>query len=239
MSYRFYCEELSPSEGAKLEGPEAHHLAHVMRVAVGDAVVLFDGKGHECAATVRRIGKARVELDVTQVEAIDRELSFSLVLGVALPKGERQKWLVEKAVELGVTRLVPLKTQRGVADPGSALTRLRRGVIEASKQCGRNRLMEIDEVAAADAFFGEAPAEAVRLIGQPSDSTMPAAVALAEHGDPRAARFLAVGPEGGFTEVELSAARAAGWQPISLGPRVLRVETAAVALAALAAAVRP
>lgn len=238
MSNRFFCPRISETGGAVLDGSEAHHLAHVMRAAAGDSVVLFDGSGREFVATVRQVGKSRVELEVAAGEAVDRELPFTLVLGVALPKGERQKWLVEKAVELGVTRLAPLKTQRGVADPGSALTRLRRAVIEASKQCGRNRLMEIAEVAGVESFFEEAPADAVRLIGQPGSGTVSATSALAAAQGKANSRFFAIGPEGGFTDAEFATALSAGWQPISLGSRVLRVETAALALAAAAGAIQ-
>lgn len=237
MSNRFFCERISETAGAVLDGSEAHHLAHVMRAAVGDSVVLFDGSGREFVAKVRQVGKSRVELDVAAGETIDRELPFPLVLGVALPKGERQKWLVEKAVELGVARIVPLKTQRGVADPGSALTRLRRAVIEASKQCGRNRLMEISDVVSAESFFGETPVDAIKLIGQPGSGTVSALGLLAAMQGKANPRLFAIGPEGGFTEAEFAAAISAGWQPISLGARVLRVETAALALAAVAGAI--
>jgi len=232
MSRRFYCERVSPAS-AVLEGSEAHHLAHVMRAGVGDRVTLFDGSGKEYEATVREVKKSRVVLDLAPGLPISRELPFSLVLGVALPKGERQKWLVEKAVELGVTRLVPLKTERGVADPSSALARLRRGVIEASKQCGRNVLMEIGEVERTVEFFVSALPDAVRLIAQPGEATASVPTELATLAGAATARYVAIGPEGGFSETEFAAAINAGWQSISLGQRVLRVETAALAVAAI------
>ena len=116
-----------------------------MRATPGTQVTLFDGSGDEFAAAVDRVGRSEVELAILSRESINRELPFALTLGVALPKGDRQKWLVEKAVELGVARIVPLRTQRSVAQPvEQALVRLRRAVIEASKQCGRNRLLQID-----------------------------------------------------------------------------------------------
>src|SRR5262245_908029 len=126
MSHRFFCQQPPSAAGAILEGAEAHHLLNVMRLAVGDEVTLFDGSGREVTARIRRAARDRVELDVVEKSAVDRELPFELVLGVALPKGDRQRWLVEKSVELGVTRLVPLQTHRGVAQPAaSALERLR------------------------------------------------------------------------------------------------------------------
>src|SRR5205823_8730666 len=124
------------------------------------------------------------ELSIIERREVSRELSFSLTLAVALPKGERQKWLIEKATELGVTRLVPLVTERGVAQPvESALDRLRRSVIEASKQCGRNRLLEIAAPARVNDFFSATPAIATRWIADPSGkalagNTIPSSTAI-------------------------------------------------------------
>jgi 16S rRNA (uracil1498-N3)-methyltransferase len=146
MSQRYFTD--APIRGSRvtLAGSEAHHLIHVMRSGPGDEVVLFDGSGAEFSARIERVGRAEVELAVLARREIDRELPWELTLGVALPKGDRQRWLAEKAVELGVRRLVPLAASRSVARPSeSALARLRRTVVEASKQCGRNRLMEIAE----------------------------------------------------------------------------------------------
>jgi 16S rRNA (uracil1498-N3)-methyltransferase len=130
-----------------------------------------------------------------------------------------------------VAILVPLEAERGVAQPtSSALERLRRGVIEASKQCGRNRLMEIAAPLAAAQFFAAAPKDEHRLIAHPGGEPLQAVTR-----DPcltGSGVFLAVGPEGGFSDDEVSSAVAAGWRTISLGPRILRVETAAIALAA-------
>ncbi len=204
-------------------------MLHVMRAGPGTRVVLFDGSGAEFAAEVRRAGRGEVELAILARVEVDRELSGELVLGVALPKGERQKWLVEKAVELGVRRLAPLRTARSVAQPGAeALKRLRRAVIEASKQCGRNRLMEVSEPQAWDEWLAAWGEGAVRLVAHPGAHTV-GGDSVASHS-----RYaLAVGPEGGFTEEEIDRAMAAGWQLVGLGPRILRVETAALALAAI------
>jgi 16S rRNA (uracil1498-N3)-methyltransferase len=230
MSDRFFVSPPIAGDRAILTGDEARHLAAVMRVQVGDEVVLFDGSGAEFTARVTAIRKQAVELAIFERREISRELPFSLTLAVALPKGERQKWLVEKVTELGVTRLVPLVTERGVAQPvESALDRLRRSVIEASKQCGRNRLLEIASPATAAEFFAAAPRSGCRLIADPTGQ--PLAEAEIPKNDDICA---AIGPEGGFSPAELSAARNCGWRCASLGGRVLRVETAAVAIAAWA-----
>src|SRR4030095_7741023 len=130
MADRYFVEPPITGDHAQLVGPEAHHLAHVMRAQSGHRVTLFDGSGSEFAARVKKVGRSAVELTIESRKQVDRELSVRVTIAVALPKGERQRWLVEKLTELGVFRLVPLITDRAVAQPGeSALARLRRGVI--------------------------------------------------------------------------------------------------------------
>ncbi len=228
MSSRFYHPTPITGEHVTLDGPEAHHLLHVGRAPVGQGATLFDGSGAEFAAVVEKLGRSTVELRIVERIEADRELPFTLTIGVALPKGDRQKWLVEKLTELGVTTLVPLATERGVAQPtAGALDRLRRSVIEASKQCGRNRLLQIAEPQAWSEWIEQTPtANERRLLAHP-DGVPLSDIRLASPPPTR----LAIGPEGGFTDAEVAAATAAGWQPVALGPRILRVETAAVALA--------
>ena len=240
MSDRYFVESPVASERAVLSGAEAHHLLHVMRAKVGTRVTLFDGSGWQFDAVVQRTGRGEVELAIAGRQEIDREAQIAVTLGVALPKGDRQKWLVEKAVELGVARLVPLETERGVAQPAeNALERLRRGVIEASKQCGRNRLMEIAEPKAWPEFLMEGATAACRLVAHPTNPTKEPNGGTRRPSELGARRptllqdtALAVGPEGGFSDKEIALAIAGGWQPVDLGPRILRVETAALALAA-------
>ena len=238
MSDRYFVESPVTTDCAVLVGAEAHHLLHVMRAKAGTRVTLFDGTGWQFDAVVQRIGRSEVELAIAGRQEIDREARIAVTLGAALPKADRQKWLVEKVVELGVARLVPLKTERSVTQPvDNALERLRRSVIEASKQCGRNRLMEIAEPKAWPEFLSQNAHAARRLLAHPTNkpngathrSTLQACAQL-----PTAIQniALAVGPEGGFTDEEVALAVAQGWQPVDLGPRILRVETAAVALAA-------
>ncbi len=117
MSDRYFVESPVASDRAVLTGAEAHHLLHVMRAKAGTRVTLFDGSGWEFDAVVQRTGRNEVELAIAGRQEIDREARIAVTLGVALPKGERQRWLVEKAVELGVARLVPLETEHGVAQP--------------------------------------------------------------------------------------------------------------------------
>jgi 16S rRNA (uracil1498-N3)-methyltransferase len=238
MADRYFVPSLADADRAALDGPEAHHLLHVVRGKVGDEVVLFDGSGWEYRASIARTGRSRVELQIVSRSAVDRELPFPVTLAVALPKGDRQRWLVEKLVELGAATLVPLVTQRGVAQPvAGALDRLRRAVVEASKQCGRNRLMTIAEPQSLSELVeavGRDAASGTLLLANPHGK--PLVQALGERGDRTADRWVcAVGPEGGFTDDELAIARNARWEIVGLGPRTLRVETAALALAVAAA----
>ena len=230
MSDRYFVESPVASDRAVLAGAEAHHLLHVMRAKAGTRVTLFDGSGWEFDAVVERTGRSEVELAIAGRREIDREAPIAVTLGVALPKGDRQKWLVEKVVELGVARLVPLETERGVAQPvENALERLRRGVIEACKQCGRNRLMEIAGPKAWQEFLAGNVRAACRLVAHPRQAP---GQSLPRLPVPCEIAALAIGPEGGFTDEEVALAIAQGWQAVDLGPRILRVETAAVALAA-------
>lgn len=227
MSERFFLE-IPPAAGrAVLTGDEARHLARVLRAEVGDEVTLFDGSGRSWAARVTALGRDTVALE-TGEPRVQPAGGRLLTVAVALPKGERQKWLVEKLTELGVARLVPLVTERGVAEAtAAAVARLERGVIEASKQCGRDTLMEIGEPASVAEVVAGRAADAIGLVADPRGQPLDPA------GWPTHTEVIGlVGPEGGFSAAELSVAEAAGWPRAMLGPSVLRIETAAVALAA-------
>ncbi|MEM1304957.1 MAG: RsmE family RNA methyltransferase [Planctomycetota bacterium] len=230
MSSRFFVDP-PIGDTATLDGAEAHHLLHVMRAKVGDALTLFDGSGVECSAVVTATRRSEVDCSITQRAEIDREPPFELTLGVAMPKGDRQKVMVEKLTELGVTRLVPLVTERSVAEPKTAaLDKLRRAVIEASKQCGRNRLMAID-APCRFASFVESLASADSIAARKFVMHPTGQAWSPQRVD--AACVAAIGPEGGFTDDECRLAISRGWATASLGPRLLRVETAAIATACL------
>ena len=235
MSERFFLSTPPRDGRAVLVGDEARHLARVLRCRVGDEVRVFDGSGSEWSARVAAIGRDEVRLDVGDPVAVAARPAVSLTLAVALPKGERQKWLVEKLTELGVGRLVPLVTRRGVAEATpAAVERLGRCVVEACKQCGRTTLMEVAGPATIDDVLRGRPAAAWLLVADPGAA--PPDAAAIEAAGREVIGF--VGPEGGFTAEELAEFDRAAATRVGLGPHILRVETAAVALAArLAAAV--
>lgn len=237
MADRFFVDSPVVAPVVTLAGAEAHHLLNVLRATPGQELVLFDGTGCEYAGRVHRLRRAEVDVTIESKQRVDRELPFSLTLVVALPKGDRQRWLVEKSVELGVTRLIPIETRRSIAQPATgALDRLRRSVIEASKQCGRNVLMAIDPPESWPAAIGAAPANARRWIAHPPHAMIDRAHPLADLALSPTDTWLAIGPEGGWIDEELALAVAAGWTTVHLGPRILRVETAATTLAAIVVA---
>jgi 16S rRNA (uracil1498-N3)-methyltransferase len=228
MSERFFLAAAPSGDQAMLTGDEARHLSRVLRGQPGDEVVVFAGTGVEWPARIVRVARDAVELTLGAPRPDPARSGPRLTLAVALPKGERQKWLVEKLTELGVDRLVPLVTTRGVAEAtAAARDRLERGVIEACKQCGRNQLMEIGEPRSVAEAIAERPHGAAAIIAHPGGGPLHPAIV----SDPRHLLAL-VGPEGGFTDAEVEAAERSGAVRASLGPHILRIETAAIALAA-------
>jgi 16S rRNA (uracil1498-N3)-methyltransferase len=172
------------------------------------------------------VSKGNVLLEITSRRDAARERRSRLELAVAMPKGDRADWLVEKLTELGVARLIPLRTQRSVVRPGAGkLDRWRRIVVAASKQCGRNQLMEIAPLTDWPRLVSDPNLPRRRLIVDPDG---PAATWYASE------LIAAIGPEGGWTDEELALANDAGWQRVGLGPRILRIETAAIVCASLA-----
>jgi 16S rRNA (uracil1498-N3)-methyltransferase len=178
---------------------------------------------------VRDIGHQSVTLTIESRAQVDRELPFALTLACSPAKGERLRWLVEKATELGVTRFVPIITERSSEQARSMRAdKTLRWVIEGCKQCGRNVLMSVCEPLGWQQFLQAGWTNTICLLADPTGVPLGSTTALLPHRD----MALAVGPEGGFTDEELQAARVHGWTVVSLGPRTLRVETAVVALVA-------
>lgn len=209
-----------------LQGAEAHHMTRVCRLRAGDHVYLFNGDGREYPAQILSADRRTVELGVAEPVVESRELQHKIMVAAPVPKGDRGQFLVEKLTELGVNRFVPLQTERSVVHLMEARhERLSRYVIEASKQCRRNVLMQIEPTSIWEAFCTRIDLPSQRLLAHPEGSP---ASCLSED------LAIAVGPEGGFTAEEVRHGIAAGWRPVSLGTRILRIETAAIALAALA-----
>jgi 16S rRNA (uracil1498-N3)-methyltransferase len=213
---------------------QSHHVAHVLRLTAGDAVVAFDGRGNEYDGVIERLSKSAVTLSMGDAKPIDRESSLQVTLAQGVSSGERMDYTVQKAVELGVYAIQPVVTERSVVrlDSERAAKRVahwRSIAIAACEQCGRNRVPEIHPVASFAAWLGTPKPDAIRLTLAPD-----ASLRLVEMGRVAQPIILLVGPEGGLAPRERADAVVAGFVAARLGPRVLRTETAAVAaLAAL------
>ena len=215
-------------------GEEHHHLARVLRARPGDAITLFDGAGAEVDARVVRVGRAETELS----PALDSparpgaaRAETPLVLLTAVPRGGRMDFLVQKCCELGVSRIVPVIAARSVArpEPGRR-ARWEKIAREAARQCGRADVPVVAAPADLAAALAAPELPARRLMLSPDEAARSLRALLPD----RAATALLVGPEGGLAPTETDAARLAGFVPAGLGPRILRVETAAIVAVALA-----
>lgn len=226
-THRVHLPALAPGE-RRLAGAEAHHLSRVLRVRPGDAVVVFDGAGHEAAGRVTAVDELRVTLELGAPRRAEREAPLRVSLGVALLKGDKLADVVRQGTELGAARFLPLLASRCDVRELSAnkLTRWRRVAQEASKQSGRALVPEVTELLRLPDLA--LASEGSGLVADPR-----AASSLAELGLPEAGDVLLVtGPEGGLSPQEIDLLIQKGLKPVRLGPRILRAETAPVALLA-------
>lgn len=217
----------------RVEGPQAHYLAQVIRIGEGDAVVLCDDLTGEWTARVQSAGKREVAL-VPEVRSRAREQVPDLTLCAALLKKPHFDMVLEKATELGVRRIQPLLTRRCVADRLNA-GRARAILVEAAEQCARTALPELAAPVSLNALLRDWPADRVLFFADETGGE-PAASNFAVHArsTPKAPAALLTGPEGGFDDAERAAISALPQsRAISLGPRILRGETAAIAAISL------
>jgi len=233
---RFYCATaFAAGQTVTLPADVFHHAIRVRRLRAGDALVLFSGDGLEAAGTLAAVDRDGAQAAIATVTAVDRESPLQVTLLQGLSAGDRMDYTLQKAVELGVHVIVPVTAQRSVVklDRDRADKRIahwRQIVIGACEQSGRNRLPEVRPVTSLAA--GLAAVSAARRFVLSFDG----GARLRDIAAPDGPIALLAGPEGGLTADEERAARAAGFAPISLGPRVLRTETAGVAaLAAMQA----
>ncbi len=236
----------APASGRRLALPpsEAHHAAHVLRLAAGDAVEVFDGRGGSAAGRIAGVLRGEVTVAIETVRAPAPAPKPALRLVFAVPKGKRLDWLLEKATELGAARLAPVRFARSVAG-GEALSPAARRrwdarCISAAKQSRRTHLPAIEPPAPLDEALAGDGAAGAGIFGDTGAGAAPVLGALTAR--PPASQIemfhIYVGPEGGVTEAERRRLTAAGLVPVRLGPTVLRTETAAAALLAVATAWR-
>jgi 16S rRNA (uracil1498-N3)-methyltransferase len=228
--------ERLPGATLRLTDDDHQHLARVLRARAGERLTLFDGAGTEVDAEVARVGTRDTELRLgaRRAGAVTAPPVAITVL-VAVPRGERMDLVVQKTTELGVARVVPVVSERSVARPEPARrARWEKIAREAARQCGRADVPRVDEPLALAAALAAPDLPARRFALWEAERGQSLRARLAEV--PAAAVALLIGPEGGFPAGEVAAASAAGFVPVSLGPRILRVETAAIVAVALALA---
>jgi 16S rRNA (uracil1498-N3)-methyltransferase len=210
-----------------LDGDEHRHLGRVLRARTGDKVVIFDGRGNEFDAEVVATGRETTELALgARRDALPATIRLTLLQSVA--RGERMDWIVQKTCELGVARIVPVLTSRVVARPAGSPTRRARWekiAREAARQSGRADVPDVAETVSLAQALATSDAQDLRLCLWEVSRGRALRAALPQ--PPRSTTVL-VGPEGGFSEDEIATAEAAGFLTVTLGPRILRVETAAV-----------
>lgn len=242
MSLRLHVEA-APHEGTDLDlPPGASRHAQVRRVQPGHALVLFDGGGQEWPAEVLTVSRNSVRVRVKAPLQVDRELSRQVTLALVMPANDRMDALVEKATELGVTRIQPLLSERSVLRPTAERAERRRThwqaiAVAAAEQCARARVPRVEAVRTLVEWLPAAPDGTRLLLSLQADARPPAACLAADtstNGSTIAATDIVAlsGPEGGFTADEESAALAHGFMATTLGPRVLRADTAPLALLA-------
>lgn len=234
---RFFCPvPLSADVTVDLPDNAARHACRVLRLRTGDDLVLFDGRGGEYVARIAELGRDRVKVDLLEWRDVECEAPVSVTLVQALQSGEKMDMTVQKAVELGASRIVPVSSRRSVVrlEGERALRRIEhwRGVaVAACEQCGRNRVPEVAVLEKLERYLGQpTDKEVLRLMLAPGSAQTLGRIAPPKPG---AKIELLIGAEGGLAPEEIELARAAGYVSVRLGPRILRTETAG--LAALAA----
>jgi 16S rRNA (uracil1498-N3)-methyltransferase len=228
---RFYCPDELPSAGLfDLPPAAAHHALRVLRLRLGDAVQIFDGRGGACNAVIQAMSGKHVTLNITALCPAQAPTLLNIVLAQAMTSSEKMDWIIQKATELGATEVQPVQTQRSVAKLSQERVEKRtehwRGVvIAACEQSGRNDLLRVQAPLDLSHWLVNTKGiEGSKFILLPDG-----AVALHSQTTPQSNITILIGPEGGFTADEALMAKQVGFIPVLLGPRVLRTETAALA----------
>lgn len=236
MASRYYYEGSLEPGNIELTDSEAHHLIHVKRTRVGECIELFDGQGHAVEAEVIELKKRSAVLKISkQIQSEIQNQRPEVILASAIPKGDRFRWLIEKATEIGVTQFIPLITERSVVSPrDSKLEKHRQYVIEACKQSGRNQLMNISSLQSLNDLCAEANQSTQIFVGHPS-TNITSLEQFQNCIDPATTSLLLiVGPEGGLTEQELGLLDNKKANRVCCSPHILRTETAGLVMSTVA-----
>jgi 16S rRNA (uracil1498-N3)-methyltransferase len=224
---RFFLEPICWTGEAALTGDEARHCARVLRAKPGDVITVFDGCGRSAEATILQVRKELIPLELGEIRQRHAPAP-RIILAQAVLKGKAMEWLLQKAVELGVNAIQPLLTRYAVAQPGDEKAdKWQRLVLEACKQCGQDLMPEVLTPMDFQSWIKQAPA-GLKIIGSLAGNPAPLRDLVREHLAEAETATLLIGPEGDFSAQETEQALAAGFLPASLGPLVLRAETAAL-----------
>ncbi len=222
---RSYLPPSAWTETPFLEGDEAKHLAQVLRIQPDQWITVFDGLGNRAEAKVLSVSKQRIDLMLDLAESKETPLP-EITLAQAIPKGKNMDWIVQKAVELGVTRIQPLVTRHTIASPGeSKADKWRRTALEACKQCGQDTIPVIEDPLTFAEWIAKPQETELQLVASLAEDPKNFRETLAVHPDLESITIL-IGPEGDFSPEETETALTAGFIPVTLGELVLRVETA-------------
>lgn len=222
---RFYLAPNNWTESPFLEGDEAKHLAQVLRIQSGATITVFDGLGNFAEARVLSVSKQRIDLMLELAESKSSPLP-EITLAQAIPKGKNMDWIVQKAVELGVSKIQPLVTRNTIVSPGDEKAeKWRRTALEACKQCAQFTIPVIAEPISFDTWIKSPDPSELKIIASLADNPKNFRETLAAYPEIESVTIL-IGPEGDFTQQETEAALDTDFIPVTLGDLVLRVETA-------------
>ncbi|GHO94271.1 ribosomal RNA small subunit methyltransferase E [Reticulibacter mediterranei] len=234
--HRFFIppsHSLQPSETLTLPDKLAHQVRDVLRLAIGEALILLDNSGDEIICSVMKSSRAGVEVTIQERRAGQRESAVQIILCQGLLKSARFELILEKGTELGVTAFVPTLCRRsmaGLEDAGpSKLQRWQRILQEATEQCGRSRVPTLSPIRPLMHTLNDIPSDALALMPWEEEHGVNLRTTLQEQSPKPQTIVLFIGPEGGLMAEEVALAKRHGVQSVSLGPRILRAETAAIA----------
>jgi 16S rRNA (uracil1498-N3)-methyltransferase len=229
---RIFTEQtLVTGELVQLEEAASHHLSKVLRMQAGRELILFNGAGGEFAAMIHEVSKKHVTVAIAEHTADNRESPLQLELAIGISRGERFEWVLQKATELGVTKITPLITERTEVKVGGErqeklIDRWQQIIVSACEQCQRNLLPELSAPIQISDWLTTVNSDLRFVLHHRDSKSLPA------EQKPQSVSLL-IGPEGGLSESEIAQAQAKNFNALTLGPRVLRTETAPVAAISL------
>ncbi len=227
ISRIFIQAALAPHLLITLDEKPSHYLSKVLRLKPTAQLIVFNGDGNQYHAVIEEVNKKTVSIRTSDCDSIDNESPLSIHLGIAISKGDRMDWVMQKATELGVTSITPLTTERTeVKLKGERLEKKlqhwQQVAISACEQCGRNKVPTVNALSTIDDWVTTIEADTKRVLHHRTDQALDASLSISSAA-------LLIGPEGGLSEGEINSAKQQGFEALRMGPRVLRTETAPLA----------